>query len=45
MIKQTIPALLIITMAGLITLPHAHAEGGFVEAITGGKLTGQLRQR
>jgi len=44
MIKQTALTLLMI-VCGLVTLPHAYAEGGFVEAITGGKLTGQLRPR
>lgn len=44
MTKYTVPALLM-TVSALVTLPHASAEGGFVEAITGGKLTGQLRPR
>lgn len=44
MIKKTILTLLMI-VPGLVTIPNVYAEGGFVEAITGGKLTGQLRPR
>lgn len=35
----------LISLPGLLASPDSHAEGGFIEAVTGGKISGQLRPR